>query len=545
MQQISQLHIGAKLADRYLVVSRLGVGGMGAVYLVDDLKLKGKQWAVKEIMLEPWNAHFFSEEAAILIHLEHPFLPKIVDFFPINKQGVSYFVMDYVKGHTLQRMFVSEKSLPLPKIMKYTLQLCQVFDYLHQLKPKPIIYRDLKPSNVMIDEQDNIRLVDFGIARRFTPYQDEDTVQLGTIGFAAPEQYLHQQTDARTDLYAIGALLYYLISGGRYYNVNAAKLEPSFNNVPQSLVELIEQLLQSNPDKRIQTAKEVQHHLEKIASKPIFQTTESKVSRHNPAAAQNRKLVIIGSLYAGSGSTFTALALAQSLNYFAIPHALVENMSNEPELYALLHGERYAPKNYTYTVEAINQGLFGHTLPWCDDYTEWHPLPPNGFNDPWHLEQVYKLLYSIAKPIVLLDISHYWTNPLVREICTIADEIIAVVGPSLSKLESCSALINWKNLLEWQTCGKSVQLIANRDAPFKFRREWIESLPLKPNYFIPELNYAAMLELQWSGRLYRKDNLDFQFIRQSLIPLLQLISPQTDFSLPTVSPKKSLKNWLK
>jgi eukaryotic-like serine/threonine-protein kinase len=174
----SQLQIGTTLANRYQIISRIGEGGMGAVFLANDLKLIGKQWAIKESLFHSHQNQGFADEAAILVKLDHPFLPKIIDFFPPDGKGYSYLITDYVKGQTLQRLFEASKSISLDLVIRYAKQLCQVFDYLHHYKPRAIIYRDLKPSNVMIDEQNNVRLIDFGIARNYTTERNSDTVQL-------------------------------------------------------------------------------------------------------------------------------------------------------------------------------------------------------------------------------------------------------------------------------------------------------------------------------------------------------------------------------
>ncbi|HEY0827667.1 MAG TPA: serine/threonine-protein kinase, partial [Bacilli bacterium] len=200
MKAVSQLNINEVLGERYRILAVLGHGGMSTVYLAEDLKLKGKKWAVKQSYYPSHDVLKFIKEAEILIKLNHSNLPHIVDYFPPVDGQSSFLVMDYIKGCTLSEIFNQlGRKLSWQKVVKYSVQLCDLFIYLHNYKPSPIIYRDLKPSNVMIDEQDCVRLIDFGIARNFEPVKTMDTIEIGTVGFAAPEQFEHKQTDQRTD----------------------------------------------------------------------------------------------------------------------------------------------------------------------------------------------------------------------------------------------------------------------------------------------------------------------------------------------------------
>jgi serine/threonine-protein kinase len=206
------------LAGRYKINGELGEGGMGAVYLVDDMRLVGKQWAVKEMSddaipdpVERRQAiQAFRQEAQMLAALDHANLPKVIDFFTEN--GNQYLVMEFVPGVTLE-MLLQRANGPLSEasVLDYAGQLCAVLDYLHKRTP-PIIFRDLKPANIMIQPDGRLKLIDFGIARHFKPGQGGDTQAMGTPGYAAPEQYGKGQTDARSDIYALGATLHYLLT---------------------------------------------------------------------------------------------------------------------------------------------------------------------------------------------------------------------------------------------------------------------------------------------------------------------------------------------
>jgi serine/threonine protein kinase len=191
---------------------------MGAVYLVSDSRLSGKMWAVKEMsdsgLPDPAEKQravkAFRQEALLLASLSHPNLTKVVDYF--EDRGKQYLVMDYVEGHALDDMMVGH-STPFPEtqVLEWAEQLCNVLSYLHHQKP-PVIFRDLKPGNIMLDKNGCIRLIDFGVARFFKPGASKDTVSLGTPGYAAPEQYGKGQSDARSDVYALGATLHHLLT---------------------------------------------------------------------------------------------------------------------------------------------------------------------------------------------------------------------------------------------------------------------------------------------------------------------------------------------
>ncbi|MCR8643932.1 serine/threonine-protein kinase [Paenibacillus sp. N1-5-1-14] len=324
----SKLQVSDVLGGRYRIVSVLGSGGMGTVYLADDLKLQGKQWAIKETVIANQDVQQFIDEAQMLVQLNHPLLPNIIDYYPPDQEGLSYLVMDYIKGHTLQDIFLrADKQMVESSVVHYALQLCEVFQYLHHEQPHPIVYRDLKPANIMIDEQNMIRLIDFGIARSFKEGKDTDTVQIGTIGFAAPEQFENQQTDNRTDLYALGALMYYLLSGGKYYYVLQKPLEQVQQGLNAHLYPIIQRLLQTSPANRYQRVVDVKQHLMSITREASYQAAASQ--HVQDALQQSRNIrglrtLAITSVSPGVGSTHQAFMIASFLAANQAKVAVVE-----------------------------------------------------------------------------------------------------------------------------------------------------------------------------------------------------------------------------
>jgi serine/threonine protein kinase len=212
------------LKQRYRIVRKIGEGGFSAVYLAEDIMFNAAPRVIKEMSIQvngsqpldpqevQQSIEAFKQEAMLLASLTHPNLPRIYDHF--EEQQRWYMVMDYIEGQTLEMMLKTAPAgkLELPLVLHIANQLCTVLNYLHTRQP-PIIFRDLKPANIMITESEHIYLIDFGIARLFKTGQAKDTVALGTPGYAAPEQFGRAQSTALTDIYDLGATLHHLLSG--------------------------------------------------------------------------------------------------------------------------------------------------------------------------------------------------------------------------------------------------------------------------------------------------------------------------------------------
>ena len=253
------------ISSRYQLEVRVGQGGMGAVYKASDTRFNNRPIAVKEMsriglsgvqIQEAEEA--FERESRILADLLHPNLPRIYDHFTENER--SYLVMDFIEGQTLEDYLEKAHGSPLPldQIIEWGEQLCDVLSYLHNHQP-PIIFRDLKPSNVMISESGHIYLIDFGIARIFKPGQSHDTVALGSPGFAAPEQYGKAQSSPRSDVYSLGALIHCLLTGvdpseQPFFFKPASQLNLA---VPPILEHLLQQMLEMDAQRRPASAQDV------------------------------------------------------------------------------------------------------------------------------------------------------------------------------------------------------------------------------------------------------------------------------------------------
>ena len=250
------------LNGRYRVVKRLGSGGMSTVYLAQSLSL-GNLWAIKVIDRTGKDFDLLAEPN-ILKRLHHPALPRIVDI--AQDERYLYIVEDYVQGVSLDKQLQVQQRFDEPTVVGWAIQLCQVLTYLHSQRPHPIIYRDLKPANLIVSPDNRVQLIDFGIAREYKAGRQGDTAYMGTRGYAAPEQYGSGQTDPRTDIYALGMTLYHLLTGHSpsqppYAYDNIRRLDGALS---QGIEYVVAKCVRQNPDDRYQTAAQVEHDLKNL-----------------------------------------------------------------------------------------------------------------------------------------------------------------------------------------------------------------------------------------------------------------------------------------
>ncbi len=259
------------LDNRYIIESLIGQGGMGAVYRVVDTRIVGRICAIKEMSVlslpvpeRPPAAQNFQQEAQLLATLKHPNLPQVHDFFQDGTSGRHYLVMDFVQGATLEELLLRQgRPFTEQQVRTWGWQLCEVLHYLHSQSP-PVIFRDLKPQNIMLDNNEQLKLIDFGIARFFKAAQSKDTQAFGTMGYAPPEQHGRGQTDPRSDVYSLGATLWRLLtvqdpaddpyrlpSVRRYNTAVSAELEA-----------VIQRAMQLRPEDRFQSALEFRDALQ-------------------------------------------------------------------------------------------------------------------------------------------------------------------------------------------------------------------------------------------------------------------------------------------
>ncbi len=259
------------LKGRYRLVRQVGKGGFGAVYEAHDSELGNRRVAIKEMSqrgLSPEELQealeAFRREALLLAQLVHPNLPRIYEQF--SEGGHWYLVMDFIEGETLEARLSAAPGgrLPVEEGLRLGLQLCEVLEYLHSQQP-PIIFRDLKPANIMLTPAGHAYLIDFGIARHFKPGQAKDTVAFGSAGYAAPEQYGKAQTTPQADMYSLGATLHQMLSGTDPSDAPFVFAPLGLTALP-GLEALIFEMVQSDRHKRPASMGSVKAQLQHLAN---------------------------------------------------------------------------------------------------------------------------------------------------------------------------------------------------------------------------------------------------------------------------------------
>lgn len=260
------LEIGSLVDGKYKILNKVGQGGMSVVYLAMNEKAN-KQWAVKEVRKDGIKdfevvKQGLVAETDILKRLSHPNLPSIIDVIDTDESFI--IIMDYIQGNSLNKALDEFGAQPQENVIAWAKQLCDVLGYLHTRTPA-IIYRDMKPANIMLKPDGNVTLIDFGTAREYKEKNLADTTCLGTVGYAAPEQFGGMgQTDARTDIYCLGATLYHLVTGKNpceppYEIKPIREVNPSLSS---GFERIILKCTQRDPNDRYQSAAELMYALE-------------------------------------------------------------------------------------------------------------------------------------------------------------------------------------------------------------------------------------------------------------------------------------------
>jgi serine/threonine-protein kinase len=506
-RDVPELAVGTLYGGRYRILSEIGRGGMGRVYLAEDVRLHGRRRALKITASLRGSEEEFFREARLLSELHHPQLPDLIDYFPPDADGWAVIVMEYVAGESLADRFARGGGrMPFAKVFRYFVQLCELLVYLHGRQP-PIVFRDLKPSNVLIDPLDRAVLVDFGIARPYRPNASGDTERLGTPAFAAPEQLRGEQTDARSDLYSLCALTYSLLAGG------PAALRRAFDggvrnrlqeDVPGAFRELLEWGLSDRPAERPSSAAVLLQHLRQTGlltetGEAVASVFEGDTGKPAPLPAREDGVTVAAvlSAYPGAGATLAAIGLSRYLNSCGVPHALVEWPAGEPELYGLLNGSRNMPKTAAW---ADPSGIGGAVPAWQDGCARYYPmdpetgadLPESGFG-AW--------LRRLGAPLVLLDVSSRWELPEAPErLAECGIQAVWWVADCQPAKWSARRQTAAEDIRRRTACqGARHEWIANRDHRFGGRSEWLACLPAPPAVKIPLLPAEEVIRAAWSG----------------------------------------------
>jgi len=294
LNPVGPLPEGAVLENRYTIVNLIKIGGMGAVYKAKNNKLDSI-CAIKEL-LPPYGTlerhsrvtEWFKREAKLMAGLDHPNLPGVFDYFVSN--GRYYLVMTFIEGEDLECKLEKEGNpgLPSEKVLAWAKEIAGVLSYLHNQNP-PVIYRDMKPSNIMIHKDGRAILVDFGLARVIHHDSRSQKTAIGTTGYAPPEQW-RGRAEARSDIYALGATLYHLLTGIEPLPFRFEPLSKILPEIPPYLEMIIMKALRDNPEERFSCAEEMQKAMGYGEEKTVIRVTSKIKQKEYDYSEAGRKL---------------------------------------------------------------------------------------------------------------------------------------------------------------------------------------------------------------------------------------------------------------
>ncbi|TGY39934.1 serine/threonine protein kinase [Clostridium sartagoforme] len=354
--------IGSVVDGKYEILKEIGKGGMSVVYLAMDKRLN-KQWAVKEIRKKGNGKNdevvinSLIAEANLMKRLDHPALPRIVDI--IDNGTTIYVVMDYIEGESLDKILQEYGANSEEVVIEWAKQLCDALGYLHSQKP-PIIYRDMKPANIMLKPEGNIKLIDFGIAREYKEQNLADTTVLGTKGYASPEHYGSRQTDARSDIFTLGMTLHHLLTGidprpDDYIYASVRQWNPELSD---GIEAIIDKCTAIDPDNRYQNCSELMYDLEhpNLITKDFKKSQKRKLKLFITVATLSVVMLLLG---------FSSKILEVNLNnnYYDTLVSVVSSTSLSEKISSYKKAIEIYPydtRAYMYMLDAYeNEGNFG------------------------------------------------------------------------------------------------------------------------------------------------------------------------------------------
>jgi len=518
---------------RYRIVCLIGYGGMGEVYAAEDVRLQGKLRAVKVNRPRLGGRLYQLEEAALLMRLNHPNLPLIVDYFPPDQGEHEIVVMDYIDGLTLKAYTESQGGrLSEEKVVQIGLQLCQALSYLHEQQP-PIIHRDLKPANVMIEENGLVRLIDFGIARRYREGGYTDTVMLGTPGFAAPEQIGEGQSDPRTDIYGLGTLLYYLRIGEKLKpdaRIDGSQVSQfASGSRPGTLEHVISRMTEQRPDCRFRSCQEVMEELQRLNGTFKMAPTSGGLGMMGfgaSSAGQYKhsnpcKEIAVLSIAPGAGATFFSITLALLLHRQGVACAAMEHPLLHGEWHALLDMERKAAQSGSRRMLPTADSRY---ICMEDQGMRWYARLAEVSGKEADAELKYRLMQQDAAAscsFMVTDLSARWRKSSAARALHTADTVIIVADPQVSKWSQSAMRAAQQLQTERSREDKATLWAVNKDIAFPARKEWLSLLPATPIIAVPQLPPEAVLRSLWQGEWITSDKRLAAILEKAYKPLLQ------------------------
>jgi serine/threonine-protein kinase len=532
---------GEIVAERYAIVREAGRGGMSVVFEAADLKLGGKRRALKAMKPgTPWADDGGAGELHVLQRIDHPRLPQVIDVIPPSGGKPLMLVTDYVHGEPLAKAFArAGRKMDARQALTIAIEVCEALAYLHELRP-PVIHLDVKPSNVMLDPALGVRLIDFGIARLLGGRSAGR--RLGTPGFAAPEQAAGSPCGPAADVYAAGALLYFLLSGGHAPKPGEHRFRQLPASVPEPALDVMARLLSRDPARR-PTARRAAALLRQAAggSAALSGPHAGADGAHAPAGRSQARPLLVGaaSFSRGAGATLLAAMLAELLAR-SRPTALVEAHGGEPELLALLAGAdavrqpgRPAPPPVSrrHVCWLAGPRLQVHAL---------HPDPagpaanaephgnPDGAADAalamFAPERfVFPETSAAEPPLVIADLSSGWTAGGARQLAAACDVLLMIADPAVWRWTPLRQSA-WRGLArQREAAGYASVWIANQDARFPQRSAWLRLMPQSPAVCVPQLAPGDWQAAFWSGRPLSGNGKLLAAAERGLRPVIELI----------------------
>jgi len=506
------------VAQRYEVDSFVAEGGMSEVYLVVDMKLAGQKRAMKVAKQHAHSMHTQPyREALLLMELRHPYLPILYDV----DEHAGIIIMEWIEGDTLQALLQQNQlRFEQKDIIAIARQIIEALHYLHN-HPRHIIHKDLKPSNIMVTAQGTIKLIDFGVSK-FNLQQVGQTVSFGTPGFAAPEQMQGKPSSERSDIYSFGALIYYLLSGGRNIFSYEYAHNPEYHIRQQlpylqvSWLQLLESCLQYDLNLRVGEVKELIRLLDMIDR--LAGGTDSLRSEHAIPFMKSTYCIACLSLSPSAGSTTITITLADQLAQLGQKVSLVEYIHKEGACFAQFPWLSEADMK-RYERESL-QGYTSkrmHGIQWYIRETS-HIEPT---------EMVKRSFVSIVASeqadIVCVDCSSYWEASDLKEWLGTCQYIVIVADPATMMYSEYV----WKRMEQLLKLVEKLQVnvlwIANKDVAFSGRREWMQAMEPYPVIAVPQLALHEVYQLLWQGKKLNQHRKFDQMLRKKLMPFVKRV----------------------
>jgi Serine/threonine protein kinase len=528
--KLLSLDSGMIVGERYIIVGKLGSGGMGDVYAAEDRKLQGKLRAIKVT-----DSEQASEEARMLMRLSHPNLPHIMDSFTFTDYGTEAIVMDYIHGLTLGELYNRQgRRFTFREVLQIAMPVCSALVYLHSQSP-PIIHRDLKPANIMVENNGHVRLIDFGIAKSRTVLQTQTTMKLGTPGFAAPEQHLGR-SEARSDIYGFGALLYYLLSEGSYLDPSEIMNRSSgFRrqlqaDVPGRFSDLLWRMVQPKVEDRYNTMADVDKELQAFASHlpaqgSLFTSSGTPRLSYRSGSEGSRTVnIAVVPVSPGAGATFVAITLAKLLAYRGIPCAAAEFPSERPEWSVLLRSNMRG-----------RDQLEDRYYSWKEQGARWHAQQhPVTQDQRDELDKLRLRLKAKEPAVAITDVSG--GSMLQRQDWLLGSDIVLAVAdpyPSRWRADHLQELRQMSKKLAAE--GSTLLWLVNKDVKFHSRSEWIGMLPEPPIAAVPLLPASDWLDTMWKGKWATDVKSLGKPLEKAFMPLIEYILKEARMNADHVS----------